>query len=172
MQITAAILEKQPFLKGMTQRQLEILATDAIPAEFKTDELILNQGAPANRFFLILEGQVKIECPVFTGEKIDIETLGKGDVLGWSWLFAPYLWHFDARAVAPTKTIFFYADDIREPRYVVQLLRLLLYTPGAADISSVLQLCESTPFIDTIAKADLPLVHEIKQLRKQNKNNQ
>jgi CRP/FNR family cyclic AMP-dependent transcriptional regulator len=46
-------------------------------------------------------------------ETIEIETLGIGEVLGWSWLFVPYLWHFDARAVAPTKTIFFYGDDIR-----------------------------------------------------------
>jgi CRP-like cAMP-binding protein len=25
-------------------------------------------------------------------------TLGPGDILGWSWLFPPYVWKFDARA--------------------------------------------------------------------------
>jgi CRP/FNR family cyclic AMP-dependent transcriptional regulator len=28
--------------------------------------------------------------------------LGPGDVLGWSWLFPPFVWHFQARAVEPT----------------------------------------------------------------------
>ena len=27
-----------------------------------------------------------------------IDTLGNGDVLGWSWLFEPYRWQFDAVA--------------------------------------------------------------------------
>jgi CRP-like cAMP-binding protein len=29
-----------------------------------------------------------------------IETLEAGEVVGWSWLFAPYRWHFDARALS------------------------------------------------------------------------
>jgi CRP-like cAMP-binding protein len=29
---------------------------------------------------------------------VTIETVGEGEVLGWSWLFPPYKWHFDARA--------------------------------------------------------------------------
>jgi hypothetical protein len=31
-----------------------------------------------------------------------VETLGPGAVLGWSWLFPPYQWHFDAYAVETT----------------------------------------------------------------------
>ena len=35
-------------------------------------------------------------------------------MLGWSWLFPPYYWHFDARALQPTKAIFFYGTWLRE----------------------------------------------------------
>jgi len=35
-------------------------------------------------------------------------------VLGWSWLFPPYNWHFSARAVEPTTAIFFYGTRLRE----------------------------------------------------------
>jgi hypothetical protein len=56
-----------------------------------------------------------------------------------------------------------------EPRYIVQVLRLLLYTPGAADLESVLQLCDSAAFRTKIAEADQPLLREIKDLRKQHK---
>ena len=56
-----------------------------------------------------------------------------------------------------------------EARYVVQILRLLLYTPGAADLEMVLQLCDTTAFHVKIAEADPPLLQEIKTLRKQHK---
>ena len=43
-----------------------------------------------------------------------LQTIGRNDVLGWSWLFPPYYWHFDARATAATKVIFFYGTWLRE----------------------------------------------------------
>ena len=43
-----------------------------------------------------------------------IETIGAGDLLGWSWMFPPYVWHFTARAVEPTTAIVFYGTILRE----------------------------------------------------------
>ncbi len=110
--MTASILEQQPFLKGMDKRHLELLAADSMLAEFNAGKRILRKGGSANRFYLILEGQVKLELPVTGGEAIGIETLGPGDVFGWSWLFAPYHCHFDARAVTKAKAIFFYGTHL------------------------------------------------------------
>jgi hypothetical protein len=53
-----------------------------------------------------------------------------------------------------------------EPRYIVQLLRLLMYTPNAANTDSLIELCRSQTLLGKIAAVDLPLVQEIKQLRK------
>jgi CRP/FNR family transcriptional regulator, cyclic AMP receptor protein len=114
MKINTAILESQPFLRGMSERQLELIAEESMLAEFKADERILYQGGPANRFYLILEGRVELESPVAGGDGIRIQTLVTGDVLGWSWLFPPYYWHFGARAVTPVKAIFFYGTRLRE----------------------------------------------------------
>jgi CRP/FNR family transcriptional regulator, cyclic AMP receptor protein len=114
MKINTTTLAEQPFLKGMNKRQLELLAENSMMAEFKTDERILNEGGIANRFYLILQGRVELESPVSESEAIHIQTLGAGDVLGWSWLFPPYLWHFDACAVTPTKAMFFYGTRLRE----------------------------------------------------------
>jgi hypothetical protein len=36
---------------------------------------------------------------------IILQTLGEGEVLGWSWLVAPYRWRFDGRAVELTRAI-------------------------------------------------------------------
>jgi len=108
------ILPAQPFLRGLTPEQLNLLAEDSMPAEFQPGERILSEGAPANRFYLILEGRVELESSVLDGEPVAVQTLGAGDLLGWSWLFPPFCWHFDARAVLPTKAILFYAKHVRE----------------------------------------------------------
>ena len=34
-----------------------------------------------------------------------VETLGEGEILGWSWLLPPYHWRFHARAVEATRAI-------------------------------------------------------------------
>jgi len=53
-----------------------------------------------------------------------------------------------------------------DAKYIVQLIRLLLYTPNAADTSNVLELCRSQSLINKIASADAALVTELKELRK------
>ena len=114
MQINKSILAAQPFLKGMTEQQLDLLGADSSPAEFRPGERILSEGGVANRFYLIIEGQVEVESRTFEGEAVTIETLGPGDVVGWSWLFPPCYWQFDARAVAHTKAICFYGTHLRK----------------------------------------------------------
>ena len=123
-----ATLAAQPFLRGMSEDHLQLLAADSIPAEFQTGERIVNEDGPANRFYLILEGSVQIESPLQDGETVPIQTLGAGDLLGWSWLYPPYYWHFDARAITPVKALFFYGTHLRErcdehPELGYQLMR-------------------------------------------------
>ncbi len=52
-------------------------------------------------------------------------------------------------------------------KYIVQLIRLLLYTPNTADTSLVLELCRSQGIIDKLTVVDSALVNELKDLRKQ-----
>ena len=107
-------IAEHPFLKGFTSRNLQILADSAMHVEFETGQIIFQEGDLANRFYLIESGKVALETPKKDEEPKLIQTIGAGDVLGWSWLFPPYYWHFDARAVEPTKAIFFYGTRLRE----------------------------------------------------------
>jgi CRP-like cAMP-binding protein len=115
MQINATFLGVQPFFKGMPLELLEMLATEAMPVEFKAGELIFKEGAVANRLYLILSGKVVLESSTDSEhEPVTIGTIDPGGLLGWSWLFPPYYWVFDARAAAPVKAIFFYGTRLRE----------------------------------------------------------
>lgn len=118
MQVDMSILASQPFLQGLSRQQLERLQAEAMFVEFQADDVLLREGAPANRFYLLLSGQVILESK--SGEYNDesgpvpIETISEGSVIGWSWLFPPYRWHFDVRAITPVKAIFFYGTRLRE----------------------------------------------------------
>ena len=103
-----------PFLKGLSPHHFRLLRECALLARFKPGEVILREGDPANRFYLILRGKVELFASGVDGADVPIETVGAGDMLGWSWLFSPHYWNFDARAVEPTDAIFFYGTPLRE----------------------------------------------------------
>ena len=69
-----------------------------MPTEFEPGQTIFSQGEPANGFYLIETGNVVLEGKTKDGRSVVIDTVSAGEPLGWSWLFPPYLWHFDARA--------------------------------------------------------------------------
>jgi CRP-like cAMP-binding protein len=108
------LIVQQPFFKGLNTEHLQLLAASALEMKFETGATLFEEGSPANRFYLILTGQVELSSEMEDRNVIPIQTLGPGDDLGWSWLFPPYAIHFTARALEPTTTIFFYGTRLRE----------------------------------------------------------
>ena len=108
------LIAQQRFFKGLNPQHLKLLADSALEMEFAPGHVIFEEGSPANRFYLILEGQVVIESEKKDHNRIPVQTLGPGDDLGWSWLFPPYSLHFSARAVTGVRTLFFYGERLRE----------------------------------------------------------
>src|SRR3954468_11632468 len=94
-------IAEHPFLKGMKTEHLEVLARHAREVDMKEGQVLFRQNESAYAFFLILQGRVALESYVPRNENIEVQVLCGGDVLGWSWLFPPFAWHFQARAVAP-----------------------------------------------------------------------
>lgn len=102
-----------PFLAGLAANHVRLLADCALRSHFSAGQLIFRKGEMANRFYLIDRGRVALESSA--GELIvRIDEIGAGDLLGWSWIFPPYVWHFDARVLQPTTAIFFYGTILRE----------------------------------------------------------
>ncbi len=103
-----------PFFAGMKQAQLALLTDCAIPVHFKKGERVFREGEIANRFYVLETGKVVLESARKYGEPVIVDTIGAGDLLGWSWMFPPYAWQFTARAVQETNAIFFYGTILRE----------------------------------------------------------
>lgn len=96
-----------PFLRSLSPAYLEILTECAEEKTFTEGEVIFREGDIADRFYLIQEGKVALESRLSPQVGLAVQDLGAHDVLGWSWLFPPYVWHFQARAMQPTRTISF-----------------------------------------------------------------
>jgi CRP/FNR family transcriptional regulator, cyclic AMP receptor protein len=104
-----------PFLKGMSDQHISVLAACACRIHFEKGTIIFHQGETANRFYLIEEGTIELEVTPKSGERrIGAGHIGRGAVLGWSWLFPPYEWQFTARALTQTYALFFYGTVLRE----------------------------------------------------------
>jgi CRP/FNR family cyclic AMP-dependent transcriptional regulator len=103
-----------PFLAGMSPHHLELLAGCAALVQFQAAEVIFRADETARGFYLIESGTVVIEGAIAGKPHVVIDIISAGDPLGWSWLFEPYLWQYDARTTEPTTAIFFDKTILRK----------------------------------------------------------
>ena len=105
MQTLELILAGHPFFEGLEQPYLDLITSCAANVRFETGEYLLREGESADRFYLLRHGSVALETYAPQRGPITIETIEAGEVLGWSWLFPPFRWHFDARALEPVRAL-------------------------------------------------------------------
>ena len=105
METLEPILAKHPFLKGLEPRHLKILVGCASNVRFNAGQFLFHEGEEANEFYMIRGGKVAVQIQGAERGPITVQTIGEGDVLGWSWLIPPYRWRFDAKALELTRAI-------------------------------------------------------------------
>jgi CRP/FNR family transcriptional regulator, cyclic AMP receptor protein len=89
------------FLRGMPAGQVALLAGVAAPISVPAGRRLFDEGAPAENCWLLTAGQVALDLPVPGRPNLIIETLGSGDVIGFSWLSPPHQWQFGAQVLEP-----------------------------------------------------------------------
>jgi CRP/FNR family cyclic AMP-dependent transcriptional regulator len=94
-------LASHAFLLRLSERHLQLLASEVQPFHAAAGEYLAREGEPATRFYLIQAGRVALDTGTQAGDRITVQTLGPGEILGWSWLVPPYRWQFDGRALDP-----------------------------------------------------------------------
>jgi len=103
----AEIMRDVPFFRGMPADALELVAGCGSNVHFDAGRLLFREGEAADTFYLVRHGSVAIEAYVPTRGSLVIETVDAGEVVGWSWLFPPYRWHFDAHALTDVRATAF-----------------------------------------------------------------
>jgi CRP/FNR family cyclic AMP-dependent transcriptional regulator len=113
MTTTLELIGSHPFVADLGEPALQRIAVWGHPVEFPAGSPVFVEGGPAERFWLIRTGHVRLDLHLpATGTAI-IETLDSGDVLGWSWLFPPYQWQFGATAIERTLAVEFDGLGVR-----------------------------------------------------------
>jgi CRP-like cAMP-binding protein len=109
----AAIIGAQQFLRQLPASQVKRLAACARHVSLPAGTRLFDEGAPAHSFWLIDAGQVALDTLVPGTGRVTIEKLGRGDVLGLSWLAPPYQFKYGAVATQPLQAFEFDATVVR-----------------------------------------------------------
>jgi CRP-like cAMP-binding protein len=105
--------EKSELLAALTNTELDLFESVSREARMPADQILFEEGGPADSFFIISEGRVGLELTSPGKTPLTIQTLGPGDMVGVSWFFAPYRWNWRARALVDTTLVVFDAVEIR-----------------------------------------------------------
>ena len=121
-------LSSHAFFSGMDSNYVDFLANSIDERQIGKGEVLFHQGDRADKFYLLREGKVSVQVPALVGPVLEIQILGKDQILGWSWLISPYRWHFLARAVEDSTILEFDGSAIlahcdEDPKFGYELLK-------------------------------------------------
>jgi CRP-like cAMP-binding protein len=97
------IIKEHSFFRGLSDDYVSLIAGCASNARFNAGEMIFRSGEDADWFYIVRQGKVALEIWSPDRGPITIQTIHDDEVFGWSWLFPPYKWQLDARAMDLTR---------------------------------------------------------------------
>jgi CRP-like cAMP-binding protein len=103
-----------PFLDSLDARQRMLLASGARPLAAEPGEWLAREGTPAHAFFLVQSGHVALSSRFPQRGEVRFQTVGPGEVVGWSWLVPPNQWQFNCRAVDQVRGLTFDGNWLRD----------------------------------------------------------
>lgn len=99
------LLRGHRFFDGLDPAYLSLLTGCARNVRFGAGSFLFREGEPAGEFFVLRAGKVALEVAAPGRGPLTVQTVPEGGVIGFSWLFEPHRWEFDARAVEPVRAI-------------------------------------------------------------------
>lgn len=103
-----------PFLEGLPAEMSTRILRQAQKLAFDPGQYLFKEGLEADRFYLVEAGRISLEVYVPNHGPVTVENILAGDVVGWSWLFLPHRWHFDARALERSVLTAIEGEKLRE----------------------------------------------------------
>ena len=127
-QSTAEYLSAHEFFSDFSDDVLKFLCECSSMHQIKKGQILFLLGEDANKFYVILNGSISIQMPAIMGPTLEIQSVGKNQILGWSWLIAPYKWHFQTKAEEDTELLQFDGAALlarceQEPKFGYELLK-------------------------------------------------
>jgi CRP/FNR family transcriptional regulator, cyclic AMP receptor protein len=109
----ASIIGAESFLRGLPSPYIDRLAAMSEHISLPAQSRLFDEEMPARRFWIIDAGQVALDALVPGVGRVVIEKLGRGDVVGLSWLEPPYQFRYGAVTTQPMQAFEFDAVQVR-----------------------------------------------------------
>jgi CRP/FNR family transcriptional regulator, cyclic AMP receptor protein len=127
-QSTAEYLSAHEFFSEFSDDVLKFLCECSSMRKIKKGEILFLQGEHADKFYVIRNGRISLQMPAIMGPTLEIQTLDKDQVLGWSWLISPYQWNYQTKAEEDSELLQFDGAAIlarceQEPKFGYELLK-------------------------------------------------
>lgn len=91
------LLAEARVFAGLDPAHLELIGGCGKLVALEAGRELFAEGEAANTFYVVRHGRIALELTAPGHGHVTISTHGPGEVVGWSWLFPPYRWHFDGR---------------------------------------------------------------------------
>lgn len=122
METLERILREHRLLQGLPDEHVRFMVGCARNVRYQPGQYLNREGDESTAMYLLREGRVALEVHVPGRGVVQVDTLGAGDMVGWSWLVPPYRWEVDARAVEPVRALAFDCPCLREKMETDQML--------------------------------------------------
>ncbi|WP_432196198.1 cyclic nucleotide-binding domain-containing protein [Streptomyces sp. bgisy027] len=100
-------------LRALPAEHRQRLMQMAREVSFPEGTRLFEEGDRADRFWIIRTGTVELDMRVPGRRPAVIESLRHNELVGWSWLFTPHVWHLGAEATTPVRAYEFDATTVR-----------------------------------------------------------
>ncbi|MGX9228125.1 Crp/Fnr family transcriptional regulator [Streptomyces albus] len=100
-------------LSELTPDQRERVRALGREVHFDAGERIFEEGTRADRFWILHTGSATLAIHIPGHRDVAIDHVRHGELLGWSWMFPPYVWSLGAQADSPVRALEFDAQSVR-----------------------------------------------------------
>lgn len=140
-------LRGNSFFNSFPDTDLEHFAPCVTFKSFEPGQVLIRDGDVADCFHILRLGTVAVELTVPPRGRLSLQTLGIGDILGWSWAVPPYRWSFDARATSLVRTLQVDAFQLRgvcdaEPAFGYRLMQQIIRVMAGRITAARLQMLD------------------------------
>jgi CRP/FNR family cyclic AMP-dependent transcriptional regulator len=112
--VSPEVIRRYPYFSGMSMERINLLANIAEEIECEQDQYFHHEGEAIDKVYIIVKGEVSLVTSLPQQDKeVVINTLGAGDVFGWTSLLPPFTAGSGAKSVTNCKLVEFSASELR-----------------------------------------------------------
>jgi CRP-like cAMP-binding protein len=123
-------LKSIALFKGIEENQLVNIFADSRPVSFQTDEILFYQEDPADVFYILVEGRIKLSQLTPEGDQITLHYLSPGEAFGIIAVLREIRFPVTAQAIEASQCIVWSEEMIKKwiinyPQIAINSIRIL-----------------------------------------------